>query len=177
MIVDVNTLPILFSKSNARHEIYEDILEWFLYDKAKIVLGGKLFTTEICEKMAGYISLVSELNKCGKIHFINNEDVDKHEKLIKASEKDSDFDDPHIVALFDLSGAKIFCSEDSRSFKFIKKKELYKFRKDIPKIYTGKLSHQPADNLLSHLNICSMGEHKVLPKKTADKILEMINSR
>ncbi len=170
MIIDTNTISCVFSSDNNKHNDFKPVLKWFLYDKAKIILGGKLLTKELSEKhLQRFLPLMKEFALLNKIHYISNEQVDLKEEEIKSKEKNKDFDDPHIIALAILSKAKIICSDDSRSFKFIKKMKEYDNNCIIPKIYTS-IDHSPHTELLCEENICSNGEHKVLSKSIADKL-------
>ena len=173
MIVDANAIPCVFSSNNSKHTGYKPVLKWLLFGKAKLILGGKLYTEEIVRKQKSYINLLLELNKYNKIHFIDNNLVDSKEKEIKRNETNPDFDDPHIIALAILSKAKVICSDDSRSFKFIKKIKEYDTNSSVPRIYTT-IGHSPQVDLLCNENICSNGEHKILEKTVADKLWNKI---
>lgn len=173
MIVDANVIPCVFSSKNSKHDDFRPVLKWLLYSRAKIILGGKLYTKEIVEKQKSYVPLMLELRKFNKIHFIDNDLVNTKEEEINDKESDPDFDDPHIIALSILSRAKIICSDDSRSFKFIKKMKEYDSDCVMPKIYTS-VDHSPHTEMLCDENICSNGEHKILEKSIADKLWEKI---
>lgn len=176
MIIDANTIPCVFSKNNAKHEAFKPVLEWIVYGKGKISLGGKLLTKEIVEKQRSYIQIILELNKFNKIHKFDNSIVDKKEEEIKQKERDPDFDDPHIIALSIVSGAKIICSDDQRSFKFIGKIKEYEKSSEVPKIYTT-MGHNPHTELLCDLNICGNGNHSSLNKDLADKLWKAIENK
>ncbi len=173
MVIDANSIPYVFSKDNQNHNDFQPVLHWLIYDKAKICLGGKLFTKEIVEKQNNYVSLLMELKKFNKIHFINNDLVNAKENEIRKKEKSPDFDDPHIIALLILGKVKILCSNDARLFKFVRKIKEYDDGADVPKIYTSKY-HEPHKELLCDENICSNGEHNCLTKTIADKLWNAI---
>lgn len=61
--------------------------------------------------------------------------VDQKMNELKALCNDSDFDDPHIAALLIVSGCNILCSEDARSYLYVKRKEWYPNGRKLPKIY------------------------------------------
>lgn len=60
--------------------------------------------------------------------------VDAAEQRIRAAEPSTDFDDAHIVAIFDTSGCALLCSGDDRADRFVKRRELYD-NHGPPKIY------------------------------------------
>lgn len=173
MVIDANTIPCVFSKDNQTHSDFQPLLRWLLYGKAKMSLGGKLFTKEIMEKQSSYVPFLMELKKVNKIHFINNEQIVAKEDEIKKIETSSDFDDSHIIALLIISRAKILCSNDARLFKFVKKIRKYDSSAEAPRIYTT-IKHEPHKELLCDDNICSYGEHKCLSKSLADLIWNAI---
>src|SRR5262249_22623217 len=60
--------------------------------------------------------------------------VDEAELRVQAAETSPDFDDAHLVAIFDVSGCRLLCSSDSRADRFLKDPALYK-RHTPPRIY------------------------------------------
>ena len=176
MIIDANVIPCVFSSKNLNHDKFRPVLKWLLYGKVKLILGGKLYTKEIIEKQKSYVPLLLELGKCNKIHFIDNTLVKLKADDVKKQESDNDFDDHHIIALSILSKAKVICSDDSRSFRFIKKMKEYDNECIVPKIYTS-IDHSPHTEILCDENICSNGEHKILNKSIADKLWNKIEGK
>lgn len=174
MIIDTNTISSVFASDNLQHKEFEPILKWLIYGKAKICVGGRYLTEELAGKnLRRYLPLIKELAKFNKVHFYDNNIVNAKENEIKQIEKDPDFDDPHILALAIIAKAKIICSDDSRSFKFIKKLKEYDKNADVPKIYTSKY-HDPQVDLLNDSNICVNGIHNALNKASADAIWKRI---
>ena len=174
MIFDTNTISCIFSVNNKKHDDFKPVLRWLIYDKAKINLGGRLLTEELAgNNLHHFIPLINELARLNKIHYINNVQVNLKEQEIKDNNSSQDFDDSHIIALAIVSKAKIICSDDSRSFKFIRKIKEYDNRSDIPKIYTT-IGHAPHTELLCDSNICSNGPHRILDKDIADKLWKKI---
>lgn len=176
VVVDANTLSCVFKSSNVYHKDFIPILKWILFGKAKLSLGGKLFTEEIAVKQSSFMNFIKELGRLKKIHFFDNSEVDEKMAEVKGCVDDSDFDDPHIIALLIVSKATVLCSNDQRLFKFVPQvKRLSKGVSD-PKIYTS-IGHKPQCALLCDENICSCGKHKLLPQKTAEKMLDMIENK
>lgn len=173
MIVDANVIPCVFSSKNEKHNDFKPVLQWLLFGKAKLILGGKLWTKEIVENQKSYVPFLIELKRINKVHFYDNAIIDSKEKEVKSKEQNPDFDDPHIIALSIISKAKLLCSDDSRSFKFIRKIKEYDSNSVIPKIYTS-IDHSPHTELLCDNNICSNGEHEILDKRIATLLFNKI---
>jgi hypothetical protein len=174
MLIDTNLVAVIFNKHNERHAMYKPVLEWFVAGKAKIVIGGgRYYRNEIKEHLASYIPILRELSRLNKTHWFSDKTVDELTDRIKSMEGKSDFDDPHIVALLCVSKAKIFCSEDERSFQFVKDKRFYPKGQEVPKILSLK-THNASLELLNDENICSNGAHKALSAAIAQKLLREI---
>jgi hypothetical protein len=171
MLIDANLITVVFNRNNERHTMYKPVLEWFVMGKARIVIGGgRYYRTEIKERLASYVPILTELSRLNKTHWFPGEAVDELTIHIKRLETRSDFDDPHIVALLCISKAKIFCSEDERAFQFVKDKKFYPRGQETPKILSLK-THETSLELLNDENICSNGTHQVLPVGIARKFL------
>jgi len=173
MLIDANLIPVVFSSRNSRHAEYKCLLEWFLYGKPKIVIGGYFFTKEIAISLKSYLPLFTEFSKLNKVHKIDDAAIQQLTEEINSSENNPDFDDPHLLALLVLSKAKLYCSEDERSYRFVKDKKFYPDGCNPPKILTFA-HHSSCLDLLSDENICGIGIHKPLPKKIADLLFERI---
>jgi general stress protein 26 len=142
--------------------------------RAKIVIGGgRYYRNEIKKNLASYVPILTELSRLNKTHWFSDEKVDDLTAHIKSLENKADFNDPHIVALLRVSKAKIFCSEDERSFQFVKDKRFFPKGQEAPKILSLK-THDASLELLNDKNICSNGEHKALPAAIARKFLRRI---
>jgi hypothetical protein len=171
MLIDANLIAVIFNKNNERHAVYKPVLEWFVMGRAKIVIGGgRYYRNEIKERLASYMPILTELSRLNKTHRFPDKTVDELTSHIKSIESKSDFDDPHIVALLCVSKAKIFCSEDERSFQFVKDKRFYPKGQEAPKILSLKTHDAPLE-LLNDENICSNGVHQALPAAIARKFL------
>jgi hypothetical protein len=171
MLIDANLITVILNKNNERHNVYKPVLEWFVMGKAKIIIGGgRYYRTEIKKRLESYMPILTELSRLNKTHWFPDKTVDELTANIKNMESNSDFDDPHIVALLRISKAKIFCSEDERAFQFVKDKRFYPKGQEMPKILSLK-THEKSLELLNDENICSNGVHKALPVTIARKFL------
>lgn len=173
IVIDTNIIPAVFKASNDKFKQYECVLDWLLFGKAKLVIGGTKYDLEVKSRIPSLINLMKELAKRGKIHPIDDKLVDDRELENKNLERSNEFDDPHIVALLAVSKATILCSEDKRSFAFVNDRKFYDDPVKIPKIVCC-LSHTRSKELLSDNNICPNGEHNKIGRKLAEKIKDMV---
>ncbi|MGY2201060.1 hypothetical protein [Pseudomonas gingeri] len=154
IVIDINTFHSVFDENSERHLHFRSVLNWIINGKGKIVCGGTKYFQEL-EKLKRYIKLFNQLKKSGKVVFVDDHSVDSKEKELKELCKDSDFDDPHIVALLIESGCKLICSEDVRSYPYIKRKEWFPKGSTPPKIFCIKSSAK-AQRILSDHNIAEI---------------------
>ena len=171
VVIDSNSLACVFCKTNSEHQYFIPLLKWIIEDKAKIIIGGSTYISEL-EKAISIYKLILELNRCGKVFVAPKKDVDAEESRIKSMGYEChDFDDPHIVALIVVSSCKVLCSNDLRSFPFVQMRCFYPKGKCRPKIYTSA-KRQPAYSLLKdeNLSACCFQPLKVLSKKEIEKL-------
>ncbi len=140
VIVDVNILGGVFDKNHSKFADFEPIKKWILEGKGKLVVGGSKYTEEL-KRVERYAKLIAELAKLGKVVVLKKQNVDRHQAEIEGKEQDSDFDDPHLIAMVVESGVRILCSEDKRADKFIKKSKFYPKGRKAPIIYRTKRHH------------------------------------
>lgn len=145
LVLDINAFHLVF----AGNESFKPVLDWLVHGRGKLVMGGSKYDEELT-KMPKYLRLISLLKSSRKVVRANDEAVDRKTKEITRACPDPDFDDPHMVALLSVSGCKLFCSEDQRSYKYIKRRDWY--TGGTPKIYRSK-SFRSAKHLLSDRHI------------------------
>jgi predicted nucleic acid-binding protein len=115
------------------------------------VIGGTTYRKEV-KKLGKSLEFLAELRRAGKLSIINDAVVDKEKDLVSALETHPDFDDQHIVALFRVSGCRVFASHDKRADRFVKKKALYRKGQKPPSIYRNYRHN----NLLIDTNIVQL---------------------
>jgi hypothetical protein len=93
--------------------------------------------------------MFAELARAGKCVVLDHAEVDEVEHRIRDAEPSPDFDDAHLIAMFDVSGCLVLCSADGRSDRFVKDRRLYERHKP-PRIYRERAHHL---HLLSDENI------------------------
>jgi len=173
VLIDVNTIPSVFCRRTCDHSDYEPVLKWIIKDKGKMIVGGTKYKKEL-ENMSSYLKFFLELSKLRKIFHVVDDDVDQIEIKLKKIESDSDFDDAHLVAIIICSECRIFCSKDSRAFKFIKDHRFYPNSQKRPSIYTNH-ERPPQRHILREKNLSpKCRPHNVLPSDVADRLFEML---
>lgn len=148
LVLDINAFHLVFGQPSG-NESFKPVLDWLLHGRGKLVMGGTKYDEELA-KMPKYLRLISILKTSRKVVRANDAAVDQRTKEIIRACPDPDFDDPHMVALLSVSGCKLFCSEDQRSYKYIKRREWY--TGGTPKIYRSK-SIRNAKHILSDRHI------------------------
>lgn len=154
LVIDMNAISVVFNPNSKNHDKFKPVLEWIVSGKGKMVCGGTKYWEEL-STVRKYLRLFNELNKAGKVVKVDDASVDIKMDELMGLCNDSDFDDPHIVALLIVSKCKVVTSEDSRSYPYIKRREWYSKSKDIPKIYK-KSSFSVASTILSDKNIAEI---------------------
>lgn len=148
IVVDINTMASVFDINCSQHKDFKPVLDWVIKGRGKIVYGGTKYIEEL-NKVKKYIPIIGQLKKAGKAIEVDKNEVDLWHSYVEKKENDPDFDDPHIVGLMIASKCLVVCTKDARSFKFLKKKELYPKWAKRPKIYCSLKNI----NLLSDKNI------------------------
>jgi rRNA-processing protein FCF1 len=109
LIIDANLAPAVFGE-NSNSSDFRPVIDWLTFPKknGKLVVGGKLkFELYKIENARRFIIRLIQAGRARDI----TENVDKEtEKVRNMPELKSD--DPHIIALAKVSGARILCSND-----------------------------------------------------------------
>jgi hypothetical protein len=134
IVIDTNVVASVLSPKSARHAEFKPVLDWILYGKGKLVYGGSTYRREVFQRMPQYAGLIEELKRGGKCVVLDRAAVDAVEGRVREAEPSPDFDDAHLVAIFDVSGCLLLCSDDARADRFVKDRGLYE-RRSPPRIY------------------------------------------
>jgi hypothetical protein len=151
IVVDINVLPCVFNPSNQKHSEFFHVANWIKRGSGHLVFGGSKYKAELA-LMPRYLKLVRGLKDAGKAVSIDDLEVDKQETLVTNETKGTICDDPHIIALLGVSRCPLLCSEDSRSFQFIKMRALYPKGSPRVRVYSGARNK----NLLCNTTISSL---------------------
>jgi len=168
IIVDINCLTNVFDKHSSKHKDFEAVKNWIIKGKGKVVFGGTTYSKELPYKYVDLFAILKGLNKVieGDRKVIDQKEIE-NKKLIP----DKDFDDPHIAAIACITKCRLICSEDKRSFKFIKDKKLYPKGFIIPKFYTKAKNK----DLLNETNIVELYKPITKLTKRSQKNIEGIS--
>lgn len=154
-IVDANVIHEVFGSS--RNEAGKRFFDWISSGKGRLVAGGQLIG-ELYGSSAGFRVWAQEAVLAGNMKIENeNQVVTRTRALGKTGQCISD--DPHIIALAQVSGARLLYSNDKDLQRDFKDKRLI----DNPrgKIYT---TAQRADyssthrNLLARRDLCAAAQ-------------------
>lgn len=154
LVIDMNTIPLVFNPSSEGHGDYKPVYDWIIAGKGKMVCGGTKYWDEL-GLLIKYLRIVNQLRKAGKVVKVDDAEVDKKMNELMLLCNDKDFDDPHIAALLIVSGCKVLCSEDERSYPYIKRKAWYPDGKPTPKIYK-RTAFKNASSILSDSNMANI---------------------
>jgi len=152
IIIDVNTFPAVFDDKNRQHNKFRPILCWITDGRGKIVLGGTTYRNEL-RKLKKFISLMSQLEKAGKLAPVNDREVDRVESRLRKLSICRGFDDCHIVAIVIVSSCRLVCSLDKSLHSYLKNKQLYPNNCKRPYIFVGHTSNH---SLLCDENIAAI---------------------
>lgn len=138
VIVDANTLSIVFNNDLKAKEQFEPVLNWVLQGKGKFIIGGTKYMNELkkVNKALNFLTMLKMRTK-DKVIILPDVFVDKIQKEIEAKVSDPDFDDPHLPAMVIVSRCMVICSLDARSVDFVTMPKLYPKGVKVPRYYTG----------------------------------------
>lgn len=137
IIIDTNALASVFDSKSNDHREFEPVLTWISNGCGIVIYGGTKYNKEL-KGSEKYRRVLVELQRAGKTLQINCSLVDNEESRLKKLVKKKDFNDPHIVALINVSHCYLLCTKDKRSHKYILDHTLYTGVSRCPAIYTGR---------------------------------------
>lgn len=173
IVLDTNVVASVLNSTSANHQEFEPVLRWILHGKGKLVYGGSTYRREVFQRMPRYAGLIAELKKMGKCVVLAPDVVDAAERRVREAEPSPDLDDAHLIAIFDVSGCLLLCSDDVRADRFVKNRELY-VRHPPPRIYRlAEHAHLLCDDNLAAC--CRPAERLAGTMRTA--IVEMLDRK
>ncbi len=138
LVIDINAFHSVFEASSSDYLEFEPVYRWLCGNsRSKLVYGGSRYREELV-KMGKYLGYLVELKRSRRVAEIDDGKVDEKETELIRKVNRADFDDAHIVAIFAVSGCRVYCSKDKRSFKYLKRKSLYPKGQKPPSIYTRR---------------------------------------
>lgn len=151
IVIDINTLASVFSSSSSDHADFQPVLDWILKGKGTVVYGGTHYKQEL-NRAGKYRGVILQLKTARKVAEIEQSAVDARERQLEEKIRESDCDDRHIIAILCVSGCQLVCSNDKRSYRFIKDKSNYAKKRRVPSIYCKR----EYKRLLSDRNIIAL---------------------
>ncbi|MGB1204290.1 MAG: hypothetical protein ACPG5B_01520 [Chitinophagales bacterium] len=137
IIIDTNCLANVFSAKSDRHEHFKPVKEWIISGKGLVVYGGTQYFEELKKNMK-YAKILRLLKASGKAKVGDRTKIDELTKRNKAIFPEKDFDDPHLPAIAIVTKCLLICSEDMRSVKYIKNRQLYPSGFSVPVYYSSE---------------------------------------
>ena len=152
-IVDANVVSEVFGSNLP--PAGEKFFDWLNKGSGQLIVGGKLLE-ELEKSSAEFIRWGQEAQLAGKMRIANKSDVDARTEQIQ-SEGAIRSDDPHVIALAQVSGARLLYSNDGNLQQDFKNKSLI----DDPrgKVYStseGGSFQRRHDRLLKNKNLCRL---------------------
>lgn len=155
IVVDLNSLPNVFCPDSKKHADFKPVHDWIIHGKGYAVYGGTKYKVEL-GKSYRYLKLFRQLKETRRAIEVRQDAVDARESELLSTTKGKGCDDQHIIAILCVSGCLLLCSEDKRSFKFVKNRCYYGKGRPKPRIYQSpKHKFLLCDENIVHLrNIC-----------------------
>lgn len=108
VIVDASVASLVFT---VPHEAdFVPLWRW-LEEDGKLVYGGRL--ADELDRLSSARRLLAELKRGGHARECSKHDVDKEEKAVSRS-GNCRSNDPHVIALARVSGARVLCADDRK---------------------------------------------------------------
>jgi hypothetical protein len=136
IVIDINTLAMVFSTDNSRHSDFCLIKNWIEERNGYVVYGGTKYKAELAQT-GRYMRLLRLMRDAGQAITICDAAVDKIEQMVREKTDGTGCDDQHIIALLGAARCGLLCSTDARSFEFVKNRSLYPKGAPVVKIYTS----------------------------------------
>ena len=107
-ILDANVVAEVFNPDRA--PAGEGFFNWINRGNGRVVIGGKLHK-ELVERSPGFREWARTAEAAGRLRFANESEVNaRTEKIERAGAAKSD--DPHVLALAQVSGARLLYTND-----------------------------------------------------------------
>lgn len=149
IVIDTNTLHLVFKKNTSQHIDFKPILSWIVYGKGKVVFGGTKYNVQL-RRARSYLGVFAELDRAGKAVKLDDNHVDKIQHCI--DQELPDCNDTHLMAIIIVSKCKLLCTCDRTAIPNIKNPSYYPSDIKPPKIYCQSRNQ----NLLNDHNIAEI---------------------
>jgi hypothetical protein len=133
VVIDTNVFGAVFETDSKPHAEFAPVLDWVTAGPGFVVYGGTKYKREL-NNATKYLPVFVELKKSNRLKEVNCKLVDSHQHAVESLVGDA-CNDPHIIAIFRVSGCRVFCSNDKQADEHIKNKDLYLDGQKPPSIY------------------------------------------
>lgn len=137
IVIDTNALAHVFNQNSKAHQDFEPVRHWVIEGEGRVVYGGAKYKEELL-KAHRYLRLLRLLKDARRACEIKEDMVNAEHVRLEQATKGTDCNDQHIIAIFVVSGCRLFCSCDSSSDKYIKDESLYPKGHPRPSIYRSR---------------------------------------
>lgn len=110
LILDVNQFGEVFR--NPPTAEYKPVLSWLLSNDGRLVYGGRKYSLEL-QRHEAALRFFRERSRSGQAFRVADGDVDSREEKMRAAASCRS-DDEHIIALAQVSGARLLCTADQK---------------------------------------------------------------
>jgi hypothetical protein len=144
VIVDASVAGLVFPVPHKAD--FVPLWGWIEKSAGKLVYGGRV--TDELLRLPNVRRRLAEMKRSGRALECSRQDVDKQEKAVRKTRlcRSNDF---HVIALAQVSGARILCAEDHDLETDFKNPQL------LPTPWRGQIYKKARDqNLLKHNGIC-----------------------
>jgi len=107
-IVDASVIGEVFGRARSRTPAAQKFFEWLNAGTGKVVIGGKL--REELERSTAFQGWAATAGLAGKLQSFNDDEVNSRARHLAQYIRERD--DPHIIALAQVSGARLLYSKD-----------------------------------------------------------------
>ena len=134
IVIDINTLALVFNQNTAGHQEFEPVRNWVITGSGHVVYGGTKYKKEL-SRAYRYLRLFRLLKDKRRACEIDQNMVDAEHARLDQKTQGTGCNDQHLIAIFAVSGCRLFCSHDRCADKFIRDKSLYPKNHPRPSIY------------------------------------------
>lgn len=137
IVIDPGCISLVFDTTTRRHAEFLPVRDWVTTGNGRMVIGGTTYKNQLA-RLGRFLRLFAELHKAGRILVVEDDDVDLAQRQLENRKKDRNFDDAHLIAIAIVAKVMLICTQDRKSCRFIKDKNLYPKGFPRPKIYSGR---------------------------------------
>lgn len=137
IVIDINCLVPVFVEACKKHKEFGAVKSWIEEGNGFLVYGGSRYRSEL-HRAFRFLRLIRQMRDGGKAFSIRDSVVDELEAIVKLKTQGTHCDDQHVIALLGAAKCTLLCSEDTRSFPFVKNRSLYPNGMPKVKIYSSK---------------------------------------